>query len=200
MRWRTLAAALVVPALITMAAPAGALPMAGERGASDAPTTAAASSFDDDGCQDFVTWCLHVGETGYLPLGAVWTEGNCTATFTLNWGDGSPPETRTLTNSADIASHVYTNVGLYTATAASQIVAGCWPTTDYGATSIIQVIDLTADAGGPYTVVRAETVTLDASASVGPDPITSYRWDFTPGANCPSGTTLRHKTVTKTDP
>jgi len=38
--------------------------------------------------------------------------------------------------------------------------------------------------GGPYTPVRAETLTLDGSKSKGP--IKTYLWDFTPGKGCPA--------------
>lgn len=46
-----------------------------------------------------------------------------------------------------------------------------------------------AEAGGPYSTMRATPVTLDGSGSKGD--ITSYTWSFTPGINCPSGTALR---------
>jgi hypothetical protein len=51
---------------------------------------------------------------------------------------------------------------------------------------------LVADAGGSYDTVRASTVTLDGSKSraTAPATITGYDWSWTPGAGCPSGTTL----------
>ncbi|MEW6583883.1 MAG: hypothetical protein AB1416_14105 [Actinomycetota bacterium] len=60
--------------------------------------------------------------------------------------------------------------------------------------------DPVAKAGGPYSVQRAGTVTLDGSKSTTRHrPMRSYRWTFAPGEDCegvsPKGVTMTGKTV-----
>jgi hypothetical protein len=60
--------------------------------------------------------------------------------------------------------------------------------------------DPVAKAGGPYSVERAATVTLDGSKSTTRHkPMRSYRWKFAPGEDCegfsPRGVTMTGKTV-----
>jgi hypothetical protein len=50
-----------------------------------------------------------------------------------------------------------------------------------------------AEAGGPYDVVRAGSASLDGTGSTGD--LVRYAWTFTPGPNCPPGTTLIPSTL-----
>jgi PKD repeat protein len=59
---------------------------------------------------------------------------------------------------------------------------------------------LEANAGGPYTVPRGSWLTLDGSSSSGPFPLTSFEWQFLPGADCPSGTSLSTTRSASTNP
>jgi hypothetical protein len=50
---------------------------------------------------------------------------------------------------------------------------------------------------GTYTTPRAQSVTLDATASTDPSgTITDYDWDFVPGPRCPPGTVLTNTEAT----
>lgn len=49
---------------------------------------------------------------------------------------------------------------------------------------------LVARPGGPYSVLRGDTVTLDGSASTPASQIQAYKWTFAPGPGCPKGLKL----------
>jgi probable HAF family extracellular repeat protein len=97
---------------------------------------------------------------------------------TWNWGDGTLPVTRALTAQGQaLYSHNYTSIGPFTITATVRDKNGATgsATTQLLLTRANQAP--VATAGGPYTTVEGNSITLDASASYDPDgdPL-SFTW------------------------
>jgi hypothetical protein len=153
-------------------------------------------------------YCVALGSPAEMLLTTI-TNGfeHCTVTWTINWGDGTAPDTVQLPPVSQTSpSHTYQALGIYTETAAAFVDPssdpGCFQIPGGWNRQIVwEVVEpLTARIAPVAPVVRGGHAFLDASASAGPVQITWYRWDFTPEGDCPAGLTLANPSVTVTAP
>jgi hypothetical protein len=151
-------------------------------------------------------YCVALGSPAEMLLTTI-TNGfeHCTVTWTINWGDGTAPDTVQLPPVSQTSpSHTYQALGIYTETAAAFVEPSSDPDCfkiPWNRQIVWEVVEpLTARIAPVAPVVRGAHALLDASASAGPVQITWYRWDFTPEGDCPAGLTLANPSVTATGP
>ncbi len=116
-------------------------------------------------------------------------------TYTLDFGDGTTPETGSLPAAA--SPHTYTGSGLYTVRLA--VSDGVNTTVDTATVSVGLSEPLTAQAGDNLTATVGETVSVDGAASRPLIGIETYSWDFGDGSPPVAGVQATHSYATSGD-
>ncbi len=100
--------------------------------------------------------------------------------WTINWGDGSAPET--ITGNPSSETHVYANAGSYTITASATDNEGTFSAAPLTVRAV--VVPPTVTISGPSTVDEGVTYTLDLSATGEPanKPITGWTINWGDGS------------------
>jgi|CXWL01.1.fsa_nt_gi ELWxxDGT repeat protein len=106
-------------------------------------------------------------------------------TYSWDFGDGSPA------GSGVDPTHAYASTGTFTVT----LTVNDGSTNSTAATSTVTISNQTpaANAGGPYSGVRNQTIAFSGVASADPDgDALTYSWDFGDGSPAGSGVTPTH--------
>ena len=123
---------------------------------------------------------VNEGDVYTLNLSATDPDQDPISSWTINWGDGSPPQT--VTGNPSSVTHVFADAGSYTVNAAVTDDQGSYSATPLSVTA--ELVPPTVTISGASTVNEEATYTLNLSATGEPanHPITSWTINWGDGS------------------